>query len=216
METITSSFANKDLYNSKIFINKDSLSSNLCSEIINKFESSGNAYKGVVKIGLDLSIKDTRDMVISAKDKEWSEINKTLDRELKFNIAQYLKSINDVEDFKSEHNNSDYPDYMIFKPEALSREFFMVQKYTKNTGRYIYHDDFKMDFDSKMGRVITFLWYLNDIEVGGETVFQGKYKIKPETGKLILFPASWTYPHCGKMPISDNKYIITGWIYAAI
>jgi hypothetical protein len=216
METITSSFANKDLYNSKIFINKDSLSSNLCSEIINKFESSGNTYKGVVKIGLDLSIKNTRDMIISAKDKEWSEISKTLDRELKFNIAQYLKSINDVEDFKSEHNNSDYTDYTTFQPEALSREFFMVQKYTKNTGRYIYHDDFKMDFDSKMGRVITFLWYLNDIEVGGETVFQGKYKIKPETGKLILFPASWTYPHCGKMPISDNKYIITGWIYAAI
>jgi|694.fasta_scaffold61786_4 hypothetical protein len=216
METITSSFANKDLYNSKIFINKNSLSTNLCSEIINKFESSGNTYKGVVKIGLDLSIKNTRDMVISAKDKEWSEISKTLDRELKFNIAQYLKSLNDVEDFKSEHNNSDYADYMTFKSEALSREFFMVQKYTKNTGRYIYHDDFKMDFDSKMARVITYLWYLNDVEVGGETVFQGKYKIKPETGKLILFPASWTYPHCGKMPISDNKYIITGWIYSAI
>jgi hypothetical protein len=214
METIKNSFLNNDLFNSKILINKNSLSSNLCSEIINKFDNSKNSYKGRTIKGLDLQVKDTKDMVMIRNDKEWSEIYKTLDRELTYNIAQYVKHINDVEDFKSENNNTDTENYTIFLPENLSTESFMVQKYTKNVGRYIYHNDFRIDYDSKMGRVITFLWYLNDIEIGGETVFEGKYKIKPETGKLILFPASWTYPHCGKMPISDDKYIITGWIYS--
>ena len=62
--------------------------------------------------------------------------------------------------------------------------------------------------------LLTFLFYLNTLEEGGHTEFWGNYKIKPETGKLLLFPASWTFPHCGKTPISDNKYIITGWIYS--
>jgi hypothetical protein len=39
-----------------------------------------------------------------------------------------------------------------------------------------------------------------------------KESIKPKSGKLLIFPACWTYPHRGTMPISDDKYIITGWI----
>ena len=60
---------------------------------------------------------------------------------------------------------------------------------------------------------LTYIWYLNDVIEGGETEFFGNYKIKPEVGKLVLFPACWSFPHCGLMPISSNKYIITGWLY---
>ena len=72
---------------------------------------------------------------------------------------------------------------------------------------------FSINYENKSYRAITYLWYLNDVEEGGETVFFGDYKIKPRTGTLIFFPASWCYPHTGKMPISSNKYIITGWLY---
>ena len=90
---------------------------------------------------------------------------------------------------------------------------FMIQKYNKNTGKYIYHHDFSVEKDNY--RVITYLWYLNDVEEGGETEFFGHENqcIKPEKGKLILFPASPFYPHRGKVPINSDKYIITGWFY---
>ena len=88
-----------------------------------------------------------------------------------------------------------------------------MQKYTKLKGRYIYHQDFMTDWETKKYRVITFLWYLNDVVEGGETEFWAKYKVKPEAGKLLFFPSTWTYPHRGMMPISNDKYIITGWIY---
>jgi hypothetical protein len=214
MEILTNDSTYNNPYTTKIFINPNSLSANVCDIIKSKFESSNNSYKGVVHRGLDLKTKDTKDMVIYRNDKEWSDIHNLLNRELTYNITQYLNILNKTDDFKSKYNNTDIPNYLIFTPGNLSYEFFMVQKYTQNVGRYIYHDDFKIDYDTKMIRVITFIWYLNDVEIGGETVFEGKYKIKPETGKLVLFPACWTYPHCGKMPISDNKYIITGWIYS--
>ena len=70
------------------------------------------------------------------------------------------------------------------------------------------------ELQQKRYRMITYLWYLNDVDKGGETEFWGTYKVKPEAGKLILFPATWSYPHCGNIPISNAKYIITGWLCA--
>ena len=92
----------------------------------------------------------------------------------------------------------------------------MIQKYEQNKGKYIYHNDSSIKLDKNKFRVITFLWYLNDVEEGGETEFFGYYKIKPECGNILLFPSGWIYPHCGKMPISSDKYIITGWLYKYI
>ena len=87
-----------------------------------------------------------------------------------------------------------------------------IQKYEKNKGQYIWHNDQRIEKMNSQYRVITFLWYLNNVEEGGETGFL-TYNVKPEIGKLLLFPSDWSYPHCGKMPISHDKYIMTGWIY---
>jgi hypothetical protein len=53
---------------------------------------------------------------------------------------------------------------------------------------------------------------LNDVYEGGETEFVDGTLIKPERGKLIIFPAYWNYHHQGRPPISNTKYIVTGWI----
>jgi hypothetical protein len=88
---------------------------------------------------------------------------------------------------------------------------FQMQKYEKNKGKFVYHHDSSYDLKLKEARVLVYMWYLNDVAVGGETEITD-YIIKPSAGKLVMFPSLWTYPHCGNMPISDDKYIITGWI----
>ena len=95
----------------------------------------------------------------------------------------------------------------------LYENSFQIQRYRKNVGKYIYHHDHDIRFDQKDHRVITYLWYLNTVEEGGQTELWKTIKIKPEEGKLLLFPASWTFPHSGLMPESNDKYIITGWLY---
>jgi hypothetical protein len=91
---------------------------------------------------------------------------------------------------------------------------FFIKKYIKNDGKFEYHHDFVVENNSV--RIITYLFYLNDVEEGGETEFLGTYKVKPEKGKMIIFPCSWTFPHSGKMPISNDKYIISGWLHVDI
>jgi hypothetical protein len=186
-----------------IYNNPNSLSEKNCQKIIGLFENEINTkYEGITQSGLNKQIKNTTDYVINPNDTKWTDIYNTLSLELQTNIKLYLNQL---------HENSFDEKYRYFKDKNLITENFMIQRYIKNHGKYIYHNDFAMNNGNP--RVITFLWYLNTIEEGGETEFWGNYKIKPEQGKLIFFPALWCYPHCGNIPLSDNKYIITGWLY---
>jgi len=55
--------------------------------------------------------------------------------------------------------------------------------------------------------------YLNDVEEGGETEFlYYARRIKPTQGTLLIWPAYFTHAHRGNPPLSNTKYIITGWI----
>lgn len=195
-----------------IYINNKSISTELCLDLIKMFEEENNKYEGVTHGGLDKNIKDTTDFIIPTSNKKWDKINKFLDMEIKNNLKMYLDELNTNTDFQNKDQNT-LNKYKIFGNTNFLHNQHMIQRYLKGKGRYIYHNDFSINYVNKSYRAITYLWYLNDVDEGGETVFFGDFKIKPKTGTLIFFPASWCYPHTGKMPLSSNKYIITGWLY---
>jgi len=69
-------------------------------------------------------------------------------------------------------------------------------------------------FDHKTSvRIVAFLWYLNGVEEGGETVFPvlGP-RIAPREGRLVVFPPMWMYEHSGDPPLSGDKYIVTSYL----
>jgi len=192
-----------------IYINKNSLSSDFCIELIKLFENDTNKKEGWTLSGVNKLIKDTTDMDIPDNDEKWYKYHSLLNNELKRNIKKYLDMLNNTNNCLNETKLK----YIFFNNTNLKRGSLLMQKYTQNKGKYVYHNDFFVDAKIQQNRVITFLWYVNTVEEGGETCFGESFKIKPEQGKLILFPACWTFPHCGKMPISSDKYIVTGWIY---
>ena len=195
---------------SLIFIKNDSICHDLCDEIITKFENEPNK----MDCGIQKNIKDTTDFIMPINCEKWYKIHKCLLKELTKNLNQYLDSLCHDEDKLSCEESKE--DFIIIDKKKTILYNFMVQRCIKNKGKYTYHNDFNIDFEKKEYRIIRYIWYLNNVEEGGETGFWNDYKIKPEKGKLILFPACWTFPHCGRMPISSNKYIITGWIYQKI
>jgi hypothetical protein len=195
-----------------IYKNNNSISPELCEDIIKMFEEENNKYEGVTFGGLDKNIKDTTDFIIPKNNEKWNKINTFLDTEIKNNIKIYLDELNNKIDFQNKEQNTTL-EYKIFKNTSFTNSNYMIQRYLKGKGKYIYHNDFSINYENKTYRTITYLWYLNNVDEGGETVFFGDYKINPKAGTLIFFPATWCYPHTGKMPISSNKYIITGWLY---
>ena len=59
---------------------------------------------------------------------------------------------------------------------------------------------------------ITYLWYLNDVETGGNTIFRD-FMIQPKRGSLLVFPPMWMFPHKGEPPISGSKYIMSTYLH---
>ena len=62
-------------------------------------------------------------------------------------------------------------------------------------------------------RILAFMVYLNDVTEGGETEFlYQKCRFKPEKNTMLVWPAQFTHVHRGNPPLSNDKYIITGWV----
>jgi len=61
-------------------------------------------------------------------------------------------------------------------------------------------------------RVLAWTIYLNDVPEGGETEFlYQSQRVKPVKGRTVIFPAGFMHTHRGNPPISNEKYILTGW-----
>ena len=87
---------------------------------------------------------------------------------------------------------------------------FKVQKTVIGGGYHIWH--FESSNREMCHRLLTWTLYLNDVEEGGETEFLYQHqRIKPKQGTLVIFPASFTHTHRGNPPLSNDKYIVTGW-----
>lgn len=75
---------------------------------------------------------------------------------------------------------------------------------------------FQPHFDSvnaRADRYLVFLWYLNDVEQGGETEFpQLGMRVAPRAGRLLMFPPYWMFQHAGLPPVSGDKYILSTYL----
>jgi hypothetical protein len=85
-----------------------------------------------------------------------------------------------------------------------------LQKTPIGGGYHSWHcEDFSIETSN---RILVWTIYLNDVEEGGETEFLYLNKrVKAEKGVTAIFPANFVATHRGNPPISNNKYILTGW-----
>jgi len=180
---------------------EDIIPSRLCREIIERFEKDDRKGPGITGSGLLEDIKKSTDLVISGL-MEWDDINKKLSRVLNYVfITHYTAHIN-----KIPHAQKWWSDIGGSRGHITGFSGFQVQR-TEKGQYYEWHDDSGDD------RYLTYIFYLNTLEDedGGQTEFHNGRKVKPKEGKLLIFPATWTYPHRGLEVTGKTKYIATGW-----
>lgn len=192
-------------YNDLIYIEQNSLNEDFCKHLIEKFEADDRSYPGGAGGKFNPLVKLTTDLTISTLA-DWKEEDSIINSALSDALVKYSQHV-------SQNNGS-----VIFVDSYhYSDAGYKIQKYSLHSefelsGFYDWHSDFCID--SQGVRLLVFMWYLNDVEEGGETEFCSGLKIKPKTGTVVIFPASWYIMHRGNKPISNNKIICNGWIYA--
>jgi hypothetical protein len=191
-----------------VYIVKQSINTDTCNEIIQRFENDERKTPGITSGGLNKEKKNTVDLPFSCFE-EWKDIDYEISKLLTIELKNYCR-----------HNLILMKEYYNVMSNSLVANFenvvdfgYQIQYYKKTEGHYVWHHDLTGNENktSKQQRLVTFIWYLNDVEIGGETEFLHGL-VKPEAGKLIIFPACFTYFHRAHIPISNDKYIITGWI----
>lgn len=190
-------------YEDLIWQKPGSLSPEFCALLIQKFEADDRVQPGVTHRGLLPETKRTLDLPISSTsgwEEEDGQLFGVLGQALT-EYADYCRSINPKLGY-------------AFPNTDTTDAGYNLQKYDhdqETPGHYDWHHDYWID--PRGTRILTFMWYLNGVELGGETEFLNS-RVQPETGKLVIFPSTWQYLHRALPPISNPKWICTGWIYS--
>ncbi|SFD66295.1 2OG-Fe(II) oxygenase [Pseudoalteromonas denitrificans] len=212
---------------------ENALSPEFCDNFIKIFEQSPHLKQGTTSGGIDLAKKDSKDLYLSMYP-EYTEYNKymlgvTAEKVFEYITDNFLIMIGAF-GLTVYHPKTGEPTNLtidnfeeVGKPQVstLVQQLFRLgpiqaQKYQKNKGGYpYYHSEVypQAGNNDALHRVLAFMFYLNDVDEGGETEFYyQKKKLKPTQGTMAIFPGYFTHTHKGNIPISNDKYIVTSWV----
>lgn len=181
------------LLNDLVRVHENVLNKNECRLLIDTFESA----------------KDLESINNNGTPK-FTQYNLTKNIKSHNNQIQYLH--NKLVKIVVSHRDSYYKyiDKRCF-PEKHAFEQFRIKKYRNdNEDRFDTHVDVT-DHESAR-RFLSFFWYLNTVDEGGETVFD-ELTIKPKMGSMVVFPPLWMFPHRGNKPISGEKYLLSTYLH---
>jgi prolyl 4-hydroxylase len=170
----------------------------VCDEVIRQFEVNPAVTEGAVGSEHGPHVPSVRSCLDLNMTQSCPELNPTLVSVLQKTAASYRDSITGY----------------VF-PDQIALEQFRAKRYRSGGERvdqFAYHVDVTSHASAR--RFLSFLWYCNDVTEGGETVFPHQnIRITPKKGRVMVFPPLWIYPHSGERPISNDKYVVSGYLH---
>lgn len=186
-----------------IFVADNILTPEKCTEIIDRFEKDRkHQHQGVTAGGVDLSIKNSIDLMPDSNPEEWKDIEELFHKKISLMLDLYVTHLRNAGILTSFNNDGIY----LVPPnlENMMDTGYQIQRTSPGKG-YIWHND------AASHRLLTFILYLNDVEEGWTQFYTGD-QVSPSLGRGVIFPATWTYYHQGYPP-KQTKYIMTGWLH---
>jgi hypothetical protein len=172
-----------------------------CNKAIKLFETQNKFHHTLNRMDFEnASILQKKDKQFFANGNNleiwWSELKPMI---LNFEIAwkHYVKNT----------GAQDAYDSIQFHFSSLK-----LQKTLPTEGYHVWHIEHNKGFEME-ARAFVYTIYLNDVKEGGETEFlHFSKRVKPKTGRIVIWPAAFPYLHRGNPPLSGEKYILTSWM----
>ena len=208
------------------------LSPETCAQIVNLFETSGQAQRGQTGSGVDVKLKDSYDITITGRP-EWDPVENLLASIAFLGLKEYVRKypfvmigalalrLPDPATGEITLLNADNVGSLTDEQwcRMISHVFrfgrINLQKYLAGVGGYPHwHSEiYPRDIDGEtLHRVLLWTIYLSDVAEAGETeFFYQSRKIAPRAGSLLIAPAGFTHTHRGNRAEGSDKYIATSW-----
>ena len=170
----------------------NTISTDHCQEIINRFEQDPNQKNGAAGNMINRSIKDATD------------INLFFDQDNQYNDL----IINSLNECIKQYDRT-YP-FLSRLSQWILSPGYNIQRYHDGQGYFVLHSEHESNGES-IARIMAWMIYLNDSPCGTEFPYQETITNATE-GDCVIWPAAWTHPHKGVTPNQGTKYIATGWI----
>jgi len=180
-----------------IFYVKELLSAELCRTAIASYEHDPRRHPGytVGSRGEKKSYDDVKASTDLGIDHEgvWAPIHEALHQ----GVSRVTLSI-----------AAQFPSLQVW---PLHTTGYKIQHYKKNEGHFKWH--FDALGPGAWERQLAFVIFLNSVAEGGETCFHRQnLRVRPVAGDALVFPTFWTHMHCGEMPRSEDKYIVSSFV----
>jgi prolyl 4-hydroxylase len=139
------------------------------------------------------------------EESEWTELNVT-----RLSEPGFLQMFRRLVDRALLRYNADIGLTIPIPNSPVISDLIMKRYRSGGAERFQLHFDAVNHLSS---RYLVLLWYLNDVEAGGETRFpQLELSVDPRAGRLLMFPPYWMYQHEGMPPLSGEKYILSAYL----
>ena len=177
-----------------IFERPNTIPADWCDEIVRRFEANPE-HQNPGRIGqlqgLDTEVKRTMDLVVSGRE-EWKDVDQVFFRCVGAALSELRMT---------------FP----FFQGPFKDMGYQVQRYLPGEFYHWHIDGGSHEFSQ---RQLVVIWYLNDVPgPGGETEFLYQdVRVRPERGKMVVFPPFWTHEHRSATLHTGVKYIATTWI----
>ena len=210
----------------------DALPAEFCDRLIDLFDSHDGVVQGKTGHGIDTDKKLSQDLVLdSYQDLQGVKaelLNYTLASSVDYFNKYALAMIGSlgiqVADEQGKSVTLTPANFeRLGRPKTTELIQYLyrsgninIQKYQQGVGGYPHwhSEQFpQLGHNEALHRVVLYMYYLNDVEEGGETEFYYQQRlIKPTKGTMVIAPAAFTHSHRGNVPMSGDKYIATSWI----
>lgn len=162
-----------------------------CARMIDTFDQLSGAQA-----------RNGRGLLKHLESSSWTELN--VSKSADAGLAGYFRE--QAASYLARYNEAAHLTIPI--PLRPRMEDLRIKRYSVAVG-----DRFQPHFDSldyTSNRYMVFLWYLNDVATGGETMFCDlDVKVSARAGRLLMFPPFWMFQHAGLPPLSNDKFILS-------
>jgi hypothetical protein len=179
----------------------------ICESVVRRFENDGRKVEGSFSYPVGdqvlTRLKNNTELTI-ASCTDWEDMNTLF---LNYTLKAYNEYVKHLKDTFDGYGDPRYPIYEreLFPTDMICTGF-PIQRLGKGD---VY--DWHHDGDVSKPYFIQIIFYLNTLQEnqGGCTEFIDGKKVRPEMGKVLMYPCSWTFPHKGGEILDGYKYICT-------